>query len=254
MLQNRASRRLRGAMPVFIASLILLFIPVAATAADISPEMLTAARGGDLNTVKKLIALGEDVNAANAEGVTALMVAAAENRLTIVRALLETGADARMKTASGKTALFFADAKGNTEVVKLLQEAPTNPPRPNQPTERPKQSEAAPNATEHYNKGAALRNSRNDDAAAEQFRLATVADPSFSLAYYQRGMALFGQVSMNKDGSWRLPLGMAGALQSYLALDPSGQYSKDVRDVLTNLGQPLSTPEIAARVAAIRKK
>ena len=84
---------------------------VPAIAADISPEMLTAAKDGKLDDVKKLIANGEDINATSAEGVTALMIAAAENQVVIVKALIQAGADARARTKSGKTALFFANAK-----------------------------------------------------------------------------------------------------------------------------------------------
>ena len=112
---------LMGVALVFLCAL-------AGIAADISPEMLTAARDGKLDDIKELLAKGEDANAANADGVTALMVAATENRLTIVRVLLDAGADARMKTASGKTAAFFASGKGNTEVASILEAAASKPP------------------------------------------------------------------------------------------------------------------------------
>jgi len=39
--------------------------------------MLAAARNGDVAAVKQLLAKGEDVNAANPDGVTALMIAGA---------------------------------------------------------------------------------------------------------------------------------------------------------------------------------
>jgi ankyrin repeat protein len=41
----------------------------------LSTEMLAAARNGDVAAVKQLLAKGEDVNAANPDGVTALMIA-----------------------------------------------------------------------------------------------------------------------------------------------------------------------------------
>ena|ERR1017187_6226755 len=77
---------------IFLAAHLLTHTP--ASAAEISSEMLNAAKDGRLDDVKRLIARGEDVNATSADGVTALMVAAAENRLPVVRALLEAGADA----------------------------------------------------------------------------------------------------------------------------------------------------------------
>ena len=46
--------------------------------------MLTAARDGDVDAVRILIAKGEDVNATSADGVTALMVAAGRGRGPLV--------------------------------------------------------------------------------------------------------------------------------------------------------------------------
>jgi hypothetical protein len=110
------------------ATCILLVFLATAIAADISLDMLTAAKAGNLDAVNGLIAKGEDVNATSAEGVTALMVAASENRLSVVRALLAAGADAQMKTATGKTAAFFASGKGNSEVAAMLEQAASKPP------------------------------------------------------------------------------------------------------------------------------
>jgi hypothetical protein len=93
----------------------------AAPHAEISPEMIAAARHGDIGAVEKLLSEGEGVNATSAEGVTALMVAAAEGQVGAVKALIQAGADAGRTTKSGKTALFFANAKGNTEIVTLLE-------------------------------------------------------------------------------------------------------------------------------------
>jgi len=167
---------------------------VCAIAAEISPEMLTAARSGDLDTVNKLLAQGEGVNAANADGVTALMVAAAENQLKVVRVLLDAGADARMKTASGKTAAFFALGKGNAEVAAILEEAASKPPvvpkvsRTTQPVESvaPSPGGSAPKRSltpeEHRRRNAALNEAykagksamenKQYDAAVENFNRA----------------------------------------------------------------------------------
>ena len=56
---------------------------------------MTAARTGDIEPVKALLARGADVNAEEADGQTALMWAAAEGHVDVVRALLEAGADFR---------------------------------------------------------------------------------------------------------------------------------------------------------------
>ena len=134
---------------IVLAACLLTHTP--ASAAEISPEMLNAAKEGRLDDVKKLIAKGEDVNATSADGVTALMVAAVENRLPVVRALLEAGADARLQTKSGKTALFFAASRGNIEVVTRLEEAISKPgagepkaSKPDRPESQPTPNTAAP--------------------------------------------------------------------------------------------------------------
>jgi len=98
------------------------------TAGTLSVEMLTAARNGDVAAVKQLLAKGEDVNAANPDGVTALMIAGAEDHLNVVLVLLEAGADARLKTASGKTAAVFATGRGYAEVAAVLNDAASKPP------------------------------------------------------------------------------------------------------------------------------
>src|SRR5512146_1784740 len=128
---------------------------VAATSARIaSTPLADAAQRGDLATVKKLIAQGASVNAAQGDGMTALHwaadrgdsalaavllrakanirattrigsytplhIAARTGNPAVVRALLVAGSDVKATTTSGATALHFAAAAGNPDVVAAL--------------------------------------------------------------------------------------------------------------------------------------
>ena len=164
-------QRLRiGSVGVFLFLSAFALASVSATGAtNISLEMLTAAKAGNLDDVRRLIANGEDVNATSAEGVTALMVAAAANQVAVVNALLESGADARMKTASGKTAAFFASGKGNTEVASILEEAASKPPRP---TKRQASLQRNQDLNDAFNAGLKALAARQFDEAVAQFNKA----------------------------------------------------------------------------------
>lgn len=69
-------------------------------------DMFKAAREGDLETIKKGIKAGEDVNKTNSYGETMLMKAAERGHFDVVKYLLEKGAD---KT---KTDLYDNTAAG----------------------------------------------------------------------------------------------------------------------------------------------
>ena len=76
------------------------------------PELLAAAKRGDIGTVQALLAKGADVNAATPTGGTALMAAAAAGHLDIVRALLAKGADVDARDKNGWSALMRAAKAG----------------------------------------------------------------------------------------------------------------------------------------------
>jgi len=139
---SMASRFLMIALVFSLAITTAVAQTQSSAASALSTEMLTAARNGDVAAVKQLLAKGEDVNAANPDGVTALMIAGAEDHLNVVLVLLEAGADARMKTASGKTAALFAAGRGHDQIATVLNEAASMPP--NQPPARPAEGGTSP--------------------------------------------------------------------------------------------------------------
>ena len=150
-------RSLKVLVPV--AATVVL---VAASATHVATSPVAdAAQRGDVATVKKLIADGVNVNAAQGDGMTALHWAAdrGDSALTavllrakanvrattrigaytplhigartgsaaVVRALLAAGADVKATTTSGATALHFAAAAGNPDAVAALLDKGADP-------------------------------------------------------------------------------------------------------------------------------
>lgn len=101
-----------------------------APVAKVGPELTsygntplcTAILKGDMDTVKKFIEYGADVNE-RSNGMTPLMFAARYNKVAIVKLLLEKGADKAVKDEKGNTAIKYAELSNSTEVVTLLKQA-----------------------------------------------------------------------------------------------------------------------------------
>jgi ankyrin repeat protein len=77
---------------------------------------------GDLESVKKFIEYGADVNQIS-EDMTPLMVAARYNKIEIIKVLLEKGAKASNKNEQGFTALKYAQLSNAAEAIALLKDA-----------------------------------------------------------------------------------------------------------------------------------
>ncbi|MEN2403053.1 ankyrin repeat domain-containing protein [Flavobacterium sp. MC2016-06] len=77
---------------------------------------------GDLESVKKFIEYGADVNQIS-EDMTPLMVAARYNKVEIIKVLLEKGAKASNKNDQGFTALKYAQLSNAAEAIALLKDA-----------------------------------------------------------------------------------------------------------------------------------
>ncbi|MEM8846642.1 MAG: ankyrin repeat domain-containing protein [Bacteroidota bacterium] len=77
---------------------------------------------GDLDTVKKLIDLGEDVNRKSL-GMTPLQYAARYNRADIAEVLLANGANAKKKCDKGYTAKKYAELSGAAETLEVINSA-----------------------------------------------------------------------------------------------------------------------------------
>ena len=96
-----------------------------------SMELFDAVKAGNLAEAQHLMAAGADVNARDAEGISALMLAANAGNLPMVSALLAAGADVNAATDSGWTALsksvYSMDLKhGFADVTQALIAAGAN--------------------------------------------------------------------------------------------------------------------------------
>ncbi len=76
---------------------------------------------GDLDTVKKMIEFGSDVNQ-KSEGMTPLMYAARYNRVDIIKVLVKKGANIKTRDSKGYNAMKFAKLSNATDAIALLEE------------------------------------------------------------------------------------------------------------------------------------
>ncbi len=79
---------------------------------------------GDLETVKKLINRGADVNQMS-NGMTPIMYAAKFNRTEILKLLIAKGANLKAKSAKKMTALKYAELHGATDAAAIIKDAIT---------------------------------------------------------------------------------------------------------------------------------
>jgi uncharacterized protein len=84
---------------------------------------------GDLSGVRRLIALGADPNARDANGFTPLHLAAQEFHVDVAEALLEAGADANRQNRFGNGPLFVAvfNSNGRGRMIELLRSHGADP-------------------------------------------------------------------------------------------------------------------------------
>nr|6FES_A Chain A, D12_BRIC2, a synthetic protein,D12_BRIC2, a synthetic protein [synthetic construct]6FES_B Chain B, D12_BRIC2, a synthetic protein,D12_BRIC2, a synthetic protein [synthetic construct]6FES_C Chain C, D12_BRIC2, a synthetic protein,D12_BRIC2, a synthetic protein [synthetic construct]6FES_D Chain D, D12_BRIC2, a synthetic protein,D12_BRIC2, a synthetic protein [synthetic construct] len=87
---------------------------------DLGKKLLEAARAGQDDEVRILLANGADVNTADETGFTPLHLAAWEGHLGIVEVLLKNGADVNANDERGHTPLHLAAYTGHLEIVEVL--------------------------------------------------------------------------------------------------------------------------------------
>lgn len=98
---------------------ILLLLGACATPPEL--QLIRAARSGNAEIVKRLLAEGVGPNVATLENDTPLQYAAFEGHAAVVEILLAAGANPNIQNEGfGSTPLMNAGAKGHIEVVRLL--------------------------------------------------------------------------------------------------------------------------------------
>jgi ankyrin repeat protein len=100
---------------------------VCALAAPDGAGLIEAARNQDTPALRSLLKQKVEVNATDAEGMTALLWSAHRNDVEAVRLLLGAGANARAASRLGATPLSEAAGNGNGEMIEELLKAGANP-------------------------------------------------------------------------------------------------------------------------------
>jgi ankyrin repeat protein len=93
---------------------------VNAAEADGMTALHWAARSNDLETVQLLLRSGANAKSANRYGVTPLSLAALNGNAVMAETLIKAGADPNAVTPDGETVLMTAARTGNPETVKVL--------------------------------------------------------------------------------------------------------------------------------------
>lgn len=113
---------LRAAVALSIAAVLC------AAAIPRAEPLIDAARNGDAEAVRSLLAQGADANTAQGDGMTALHVAAERGHGAVTDLLLSAGADVEAKTRIGSyTPLHLASRSGHGQIVRALLEAGADP-------------------------------------------------------------------------------------------------------------------------------
>jgi uncharacterized protein len=111
----------------FGAACLSLLLLAGASAAQPNAPLADAAEKMDRARVADLLKRGADVNAAQADGMTALHWAAYHDDPRTAALLLEAGASVKAANRYGVTPLSLACTNGNTEVVEMLLKAGADP-------------------------------------------------------------------------------------------------------------------------------
>lgn len=86
-----------------------------------SPDIILAAKRGDINTVKNLLRNGIDPNTQNKYGSTALMWAVVNGYSDICKLLIKYDADPNLKNNTGDTAYNYAVVKTDPSIANFLK-------------------------------------------------------------------------------------------------------------------------------------
>jgi ankyrin repeat protein len=92
----------------------------------LTSDWTDAARLGDVDRLRCLLASGADVNARDEHGQTALMIAAGNGRSSAIRLLVENGAVLDCTAKYGLSAVMLAVIGGHLDAVRTLAEAGAN--------------------------------------------------------------------------------------------------------------------------------
>lgn len=86
-------------------------------------QMIIAARQGDIEGVRQLLAQGANIHAQDENGITALIAAAYRNDLAIIDLLIQAGADVNIQDNTKQSAYLIATSEGYLELLQRTLQA-----------------------------------------------------------------------------------------------------------------------------------
>jgi ankyrin repeat protein len=86
-------------------------------------NLIEAAGSGNVETVKRLLEQGVDVNVSSANGVTPLIAAAYNNQIEIAELLIDAGADFNVKDDTQQSAYLISTSDGYLDLLRLTLSA-----------------------------------------------------------------------------------------------------------------------------------
>src|SRR5215470_3906025 len=117
------SIRRRSTRWLLISLLLVTIFAAVLVQATNDPSVVVAARDGDLEAVRALLAKNADVNETAHDGSTALLWAVYHSDLPMARALIAAGANFVMPNHYGVTPLLEASRTGDAPIIKELLKA-----------------------------------------------------------------------------------------------------------------------------------
>ncbi|MBC7410043.1 MAG: ankyrin repeat domain-containing protein [Arcicella sp.] len=95
--------------------------PISILSNNMASPLVMAIYKGDIQSVKKIIEYGADVNE-KSNGMTPLMYAARYNKTDIIKVLIASGARINDKNGHGLNALKYAELSNANDAVTLLKQ------------------------------------------------------------------------------------------------------------------------------------
>jgi tetratricopeptide (TPR) repeat protein len=93
-----------------------------------------------------------------------------------------------------------------------------------------------------FNLGAVLTNNAQIKGAVLAFRKATELDPEYSMAWYQLGVSLSAEATLDeKTGKITAAPGTVEALQKYIELEPTGPYAAGAKSLIESFDVKVET-------------
>ena len=93
-----------------------------------------------------------------------------------------------------------------------------------------------------FNLGAVLTNNAEIKGAVLAFRKATELDPEYSMAWYQLGVSLSAEATLDEKTGKITPVpGTVEALQKYIELEPTGPYAAGAKSLIESFDAKIET-------------